>query len=113
VTFIVGVGTGPVRGGTLLNGSANMQQLVKDLGVDRVAFRPRKSPACGDGRFDFIVERAGVKVEVSMPGLPLASVRVIDPEKENVLEFPRLYVEGNSYYWCWAVDVLRQALTEG
>ena len=47
-----------------------------------------------------------------MPGLPLGLVRFVDDVKQNCLEFPRLYVNGNSYYWKYAVNVVRDFFGE-
>jgi len=44
-----------------------------------------------------------MKWEIEMPSLPLEQVRYIDSEKQNIWDFPRLYVDGSSWVWKFAI----------
>lgn len=44
-----------------------------------------------------------------MPGRELARVRVT-ADAEDLLDCPRLYVDGNSWFWCYAVDIVHSSL---
>ncbi len=45
------------------------------------------------------------KILIHMPGVPLEKVRFMDTPDQDVLEFPRLYVDGSSWLWLYALHV--------
>jgi len=47
-----------------------------------------------------------------MPGLPLDRVRYIGAPEQNAWRFPRLFVDGNSWLWEFALEIARGALGE-
>jgi hypothetical protein len=49
---------------------------------------------------------------VLVPGLPLDALRCTPQDVRERWGLRRLYVEGNSYYWCYALDAARMALNE-
>lgn len=106
VAAIMNPGTEPVRRSSIDAATANMPQLLADCGVPDLRFERAK----GDhgGRYSFtVIDSGGVEAEVDMPGVPLADVRYCKLAGENIWDFPRLYVNGSSWVWYWAVSQLR------
>lgn len=57
------------------------------------------------GRWPFSMWMAdGREIEVDMPGLPIERVRWVGGEDQNIWDFPRLYVDGSSWVWKFAVN---------
>lgn len=54
-----------------------------------------------EGRYLFVLKnyQYDYQIEVEMPGLPLERVRYVEHDKRNILDFPRLYVDGSSWIW--------------
>jgi hypothetical protein len=50
-------------------------------------------------------------VLIEMPGLPLDEVRYVDDDEQNIWDFPRLYVDGGSVVWCYAVKQASRMLS--
>ena len=102
---IINPGSGPVLGADEENGIRNIVQFVKDCedqsGITGIAWC-RKPENDEDGRFGFLVYYEDVRHEVDMPGLPLENVRYLN-ETQNIWHFPRLYVDGSSWVWKFAV----------
>ena len=112
---LINLGAGPVRGRTTFShAKQNLEALVKEAQLPRLTRRV-VDRAADEGRYHF---ELGYPLPghrniprsrwcpISMPGLPLGLVRFVDDVKQNCLEFPRLYVNGNSYYWKYAVNVV-------
>lgn len=59
-----------------------------------------------DGRYPFRVSVNGVSHLVEMPGLPIEEVRWIDGDDQNLLDFPRIFIDGSSWIWLIGVSVL-------
>ena len=65
-----------------------------------------------DGRYGFLLDSglSTLPLEVEMPGLPLADVRYMPDEPgngdQNPWDFPRLYVDGSSWLWKYAVRTI-------
>lgn len=101
-------GSGPVSEATEPNALDNMGAFIADLherGIDVDTFIRRPAADYGDGRYAFSVVTADeVSVEVQMPGLPLEQVRWLGAEDQDIWQFPRLYVDGNSWIWYFALD---------
>lgn len=104
-------GTGPVEGTTPENALANMIVLVGDAGVEDAVISRDEKRDKGDGRYGFLVRKGEQGVEVDMPGLPLDEVRYLDIPGQSIWDFPRLYVGGSSWVWCYAVDILADHLS--
>ena len=45
------------------------------------------------------------KILIHMPGVPLEKVRFMGTPEQDVLEFPRLYVDGWSWLWLFALNI--------
>ena len=112
--IIISPGAGPVDGPTTeAQARANMGALIAD--VNQAAITPDTpatfDPAClgtdGDGRFTFVLIRAdGTTVAVDMPGLPLDRVRYMGAGVQNIWDFPRLYIDGSSWIWAYAINII-------
>lgn len=100
--IIFNLGTGPVDGATAAQAHDNMVAFVAALDLDGVEFECAGDD--GEGRWAFDVNRNGRTCRVDMPG-----VGELDKYKIR----PRLYVDGNSWYWRFARDVAREALGGG
>lgn len=105
-------GTGPVEGATLDNAYENMAALLKDAKLDGATFNRDCDAEEEGGRFSFLVTIPGYSekhgdVPVDMPGIPLKRVRYTGAASQNICDFPRLYVDGSSWVWKFAVSILR------
>src|SRR4029077_10017060 len=73
-----------------------------------VTMRARKHD--GTGRYQFNLHRGICTVKVDMPGLPLDEVRCTKDFMPSGC--PRLYVDGNSWWWCFALGQAKRALED-
>ena len=99
MNLIINPGTEPVELATIENAVTNMQQLIKDSGQTGVSFERIKEQD-GDGRFSFKLKSDKHKftIAVDMPGCELEKVRASKP-----FYSPRLYVDGSSWLWGYAL----------
>lgn len=104
----VNPGTGNVRGANCFNAYDNMRQLIADCPARKLSYRRASKLDYGDGRYAFWVRDTenGKRIEVQMPGWKLDRVRYIGAEDQNPFDFPRLYVDGSSWLWKFAVNIL-------
>ena len=114
--FYCNPGTGPARfynptgRCSFASAYANMKALAAEVETAHVRVykmvESRRAPI--DGRWPFKVwtrhapSGAACRYEVDMPGIPLRYVRT-----REIRVAPRLYVDGSSWYWEHAVDILR------
>lgn len=120
-------GTEAVPRATLVNAEANVTEFIRDILVD-VALPPdcelresdidlaRLPQFDADGRFAFTVTiptptGGSVILTVLMPGLPLNQVNFGARVDDRPREFPRLYLDGNSWLWRNAVGVAASRVT--
>lgn len=100
-------GTGPVAGATVEAARSNMDTFVSDLrdaGVYVVGMT-RRPTSDDEGRFAYELTMGDTRrVEVEMPGLPLDRVRFMDQPGQDIWQFPRLYIDGSSWIWKWALS---------
>lgn len=109
---IINPGSGPVRRANVRSAIANMKHWCRDAGLLYTLKRDEKLED-GDGRFGFRVTHmrpekrrpskrlVECKHTVLMPGLPIDRVRYMGAG-QNILDFPRLYVDGNSLVWVYS-----------
>lgn len=100
---ITNPGTGSFEGSTRSNAVTNIKKLCEDLkerGVDAVWEWRSILDEPEDGYFAFSVGEH----DVLMPGLPLDRVRLHDGD--NPFPFQRLYVDGDSWIWPFALNAL-------
>lgn len=100
--IIINPGSGPVgEKSTMENAYRNIEALLKEAGLPPKYSRDMEARE-DDGRFAFVVPIAGQDVSVLMPGIPLKKLK-----DERYIHVPRLYVGGSSWWWKFAVSVLR------
>lgn len=111
---IIGLGTGVVLGANLEEAERNINQFVIDLAfrADLVEVERRVDHDL-DGRFSFTLKYQNNECEVDIPGVGLDRVRYINDATQSSLDFPRLYVDGSSWYWKYALNIVRGKLLEG
>jgi len=98
---IINPGSGPVAKGSRQVSQENIRQFIEDLGVpaDWEFVRENK-----DGRHTYRITAKGETHEVDMPAIPLDKVRYLDSEGQNIWDFPRLYIDGSSWVWKYALS---------
>lgn len=91
---------------------ANIAAFVEELDMEdpSVAVTMRLSEHDETGRYLFKLHRGICTVNVAMPSVPLDEVRC--SETFIPPRCPRLYVDGNSWWWCYALDTARSALED-
>jgi hypothetical protein len=111
MSLIINPGTGPVDGATEAQATANMTAFVEDLGLNVEAVERTPAQDYGEGRYAFTVRMEGRSCEVQMPGIPLARVRYMRHAGQQIGNYPRLYVDGSSWVWFYALGMAKDALT--
>jgi hypothetical protein len=62
----------------------------------------------GRYKFNVVHEKTGkIVTDVDMPGIPIEKVRYTGTEDQNIWHYPRLYVDGSSWVWLYALHSLR------
>ncbi len=88
---------------------ANMDAFIADLAIDFAVITPVAGKGRGDGRFPFTVTAGDRSVVVHMPGIALDRVRYMN-DWQNPFLYPRLFVDGSSWLWVIAINVVRESL---
>lgn len=121
--LVFNLGTGAVPpDATLANAHANIDQFVAEvtegMQVHKI-WSQREPDLDANGRFGFtmfasVTEHGDpdVTLEVRMPGLPLEQVNFGAREGDNAFDFPRLYVNGSSWWWSYGVNRAREEIIE-
>lgn len=106
-------GSGPVKGGTKGRACINVRALAQDVHerYPEVSVRvPEQEPREVDGRWEFTIDvtkgERTVTLDVEMPGLLLREVRYLGLSSQNIWDFPRLYVDGSSWVWNYAISAI-------
>ncbi len=121
---VINPGTGSVHSGSgsvlRRNADRNMRALCRDAGCGNDCQVIRYGDVDDDGRYPYKIIRvvrrrraAGVRkysVLVGMPGVRLERVRILENDGQNAWDFPRLYIDGNSWLWHFAVNSVCRAL---
>jgi|SRR4051812_23443248 hypothetical protein len=103
---------GPVEDATEKQAWENVEVFIKDTRLNGVEFGRHPEAKDGDGgRFSYVLRLGDRSCEVAMPGIPTEKVRWLDRDGQNIWHFPRLYVNGSSWAWKFAVSQVREALT--
>jgi hypothetical protein len=121
VTLHVNPGSGPVQSSTEENAWVNIRSFVDDLGAKGVAvvnILRRSDADRREGRYEFDLflrdpqpqeeSAPRSKISVSMPGRPLDRVRYLKLPEQDIWQFPRLYIDGSSWVWFFAIEVCVQ-----
>lgn len=106
MSVIINPGSGPVANATKEHADIAITKFVEDLGLPVVGINFLRAE--DDGRFTYHLTHNGRVAEVEMPGLPLDRVRFMQAADQNIWDFPRLYVDGSSWVWCFALGVTLQ-----
>lgn len=102
-------GSGPVeRKVSWENAYENIKQYIEDSEIPLYVVKSNHVP--DEGRYLFVLrnDEYDFETEIEMPGLPLEQVRFMKAEGHNVLEFPRLYVDGGSWLWLYGIATKEQ-----
>lgn len=98
---IINPGAGPVKAGAPMDALASVVELFREAAVQiaRITYRGVAS----DGRHRFAVTaKRGRKVEIDMPAWHAEELRT------GTLNTPRIYVDGNSWLWRFAVRAVQE-----
>jgi len=107
--IFINPGTGHVDDAREESATQNIAQLVKDVGLEGITYERDPSKDYGKGRFAYKLHLAEINVEVQMPGWSLERVRFLGEKGQNIMDFPRLYVDDNSWLWKYAVGMVEDA----
>lgn len=104
-------GTEAVAAATIENACEAVRLFILDLGVAPVFIK--RTPdfddlgsGIGGGRFAFLLSTKKGECEIDMPGCDPAITR-----KGKSFESPRLYVDGSSWLWGFAISIALRSLT--
>lgn len=115
--IIVNPGSGLVVGANESHAIENMKAWCQDHSWNDLHFE-RMEDMDKNGRYGFAVWRdsiprwrkvgEGIRIknsihDVMMPGLPLSKVRYVGGNDQNIWDFPRLYIDGSSWVWCYSL----------
>lgn len=113
MAIYINPGTGGVTNANEKNAVDNIKHFITDLNLTNIKYTRFSELDYGEGRYCFILfdlERNRC-CEIQMPGLTLGNVRYVDSSTQNIWNFPRLYVDGSSWVWCYAIDSAVYSLT--
>lgn len=99
VNIIINHGTGKTYG-NIEQATKNIVQFIKDTGIN---FQSKYIRRSDNGRFVFEISNERQTHEIEMVGENIDSVRYIDCYKQDIYDFPRLYVDDSSYVWLFAI----------
>jgi len=99
---LINPGSGAVQNGSKEQSEMNLKQFLSDLGI-KANYEFVKVE--DDGRHSYKVWNETHTHEIEMPAIPLENVRYLGAEGQNIFNFPRLYVDGSSWVWKYALSV--------
>lgn len=102
---IINPGSGKVTDSGYLQAYNNTLKFIEDCEIPLIIISSN-CIAEENGRYSFKLKSplvCDMEWEVEMPSLPLDQVRYIDSESQNIWDFPRLYVDGSSWVWKFAI----------
>jgi len=102
---IINPGSGPVDNSSEKNACENIKHFITDNGVDYVKWIRIADEDYREGRYAFLLWKENLCHEIQMPGIPLEQVRYVQNVGQNIWDFPRLYVDGSSWVWCFALGL--------
>lgn len=117
MNIVINPGSGPVNNAIEANAADNMTVFIgnlRDAGHDVGTFTRRPDADYGQGRYAFdIAMTDGRSIEIQMPGLPVDRIRYMAEDGQDIWDYSRLYVDGSSWVWKFALSVVARALGEG
>lgn len=104
MNIIMNPGTGKTEDNGFEQALSNIKVFIQECTIDIEITSSNKHPN-ENGRYSFFLKHwsTGKEFEIEMPSLPLSDVHYIDSENQNIMNYPRLYVNGNSYVWKYAL----------
>ncbi len=108
MNILMNPGSGPVSGEVSWdNAYENINAYIADCEIPMRVVRSEHE--ANDGRYLFVLknDEYDYQIDVEMPGLPLDRVRYVKGDGRNILEFPRLYVNGSS--WIWYIATVKKS----
>ena len=109
VAIIVNPGTEPLGTSSLKAAKQSMETFVADLPESASFVRAPKldyNKEYKDDRYAFILTYKGIEREIQMPGWPPERVRFRGEDGQNIWDYPRLYVDGSSWVWKYALNMV-------
>lgn len=103
-SVIINPGSGPVANSSEDLAAENMKQFSIDCKAEGLSFKRVPEKDYGEGRFAFEITNGIRTYEIQMPGIHLDQVRYTGAADQNIWNFPRLYVDGSSWVWKFAVQ---------
>ncbi len=103
MSIVINPGTGPCVDVSETQAIDNMRHFVTDCQQSELRFVRVPELDYGDGRFAFLLWKGERCHEIQMPGLPLNRVRYMGEPDQNAWDYPRLYVDGSSWLWMFAI----------
>lgn len=116
MTIIINPGSGPVEGATeewaAFNAGVFTGELIQ-AGLT-VVWAERRTDLDHNGRAGWAVLLEGddEPTLIEMPGISFDRVRYIEHPSQNIWDFPRLYIDGSSWVWKFAVEIIVQRARE-
>jgi hypothetical protein len=106
-TVFINPGTEPVENSSVQLALSNAIRLAEDTGGTLLT--PPEEPVEDEGRFTFTIRNhRDEDVEIEMPGLALDQVRYMGEPGQDIWDFPRLYVDGSSWVWKYAISAVQR-----
>jgi hypothetical protein len=102
MNILINPGSGSVENGSKEQSEMNIKQFISDLGINGKYEFVRIEK---DGRHTYNVWDDNYQHEIEMPAIPLENVRYLGSEGQKIFDFPRLYVDGSSWAWKYALNV--------
>lgn len=110
--IVINPGSGPVEGATEEEASKNITAFMDELGLEGLEYlRVPTEDQRGRYGFDVYLPANQMSALVEMPGIPLEQVRFTGEEGQSAWDYPRLYVNGSSWLWKFALNSARGYLS--
>jgi hypothetical protein len=104
--IFVNPGSSDLEGAKYKHAENNMRSLSDDLGPGWKFSTVSEEDEGGRFHFTLWNKSKGKQFSILMPGYPLEEVRYIGAEDQNIWDFPRLYVDGSSWIWQFALGII-------
>lgn len=109
--ILISPGSGPLNVHNRRHAEENVAAFVEELRLDGVEWSLGELDKFS-GRYVFTLRYCGRVLEGLMPGLPGAEVRFYNRPDQDIFSFPRLFLQGSSWCWIWAVQLAREEFVE-
>jgi hypothetical protein len=106
--MLVNPGTSSIREADKKLAKLGIAQFVTDLDLGALKVKRDKKGDC-DGWFGFKVKSKRASISVLVPGIPMEQMRRMERD-DSAWNFRRLYVEGSSWLWNYALERAKEEL---